>query len=95
MAKSLLPLGGFRCVGRAARPLFALQDAMIFQMRQLEAHCRTLWTWRRARGGRMCSYWIISSWQEHGCSPCGPFNACRAGGCNATSKGHEAMVRAV
>ena len=33
MAKSLLPLGGFRCVGRAARPLFARPDAMLFQMR--------------------------------------------------------------
>ena len=33
MAKSLLPLGGFRCVGRAARPLFVRPDAMLFQMR--------------------------------------------------------------
>ena len=37
MAKSLLPLGGFRCVGRSARPLFARPEAMLFQMRQLEA----------------------------------------------------------
>ena len=44
MAKSLLPLGGFRCVGRAARPLFTRPDAMLFQMRQLEEHCRALWT---------------------------------------------------
>ena len=51
MAKSLLPLGGFRCVGRAARPLFARPDAMLFQMRQLEAHCRALWTRRLARPG--------------------------------------------
>ena len=40
MAKSLLPLGGFRCVGRAARPLFARPAVMLFRMRQLEAHCR-------------------------------------------------------
>ena len=51
MAKSFLPLGGFRCVGRAARPLFARPDAMLFQMRQLEAHCRALWTRRLARPG--------------------------------------------
>ena len=51
MAKSLLPLGGFRCVGRAARPLFAHPDAMLFQMRHPEAHCRALWTWRRAQPG--------------------------------------------
>ena len=51
MAKSLLPLGGFRCVGRAARPLFARPDAMQFQMRQLEAHRRALWTRRLARLG--------------------------------------------
>ena len=38
MAKSLLPLGGFRCVGRATRPLFACPAIMLFQMRQLEAH---------------------------------------------------------
>ena len=46
-----LPLGGFRCVGRAACPLFARPDAMLFLMRQLEAHCRALWTWRLARPG--------------------------------------------
>ena len=48
MAKSLLPLGGFRCVERAVRPLFARPDAMLFQMRHLEAHCRALWTRRLA-----------------------------------------------
>ena len=51
MAKSLLPLGGFRCVGRSARPLFARPEAMLFQMRQLEAHCRALWARRLARPG--------------------------------------------
>ena len=51
MAKSLLPLGGFRCVGRAARPLFPRPDAMLFQMRKLEVHCRALWTRRLARPG--------------------------------------------
>ena len=49
MAESLLPLGGFRCVGRAARPLFACPDAMLVQMRQLEAHCHALWKRRLAR----------------------------------------------
>ena len=51
MAKSLLPLGGFRCVGRSARPLFARPEVMQFQMRQLEAHCRALWARRLARPG--------------------------------------------
>ena len=51
MAKSLLLLGGFRCVGRAARPLFARPDAMLLHMRQLEAHCHALWTRRLARPG--------------------------------------------
>ena len=51
MAKSLLLLGGFRCVGRAARPLLARPDAMLFQMRQLEAHCCALWTRRLVRPG--------------------------------------------
>ena len=51
MAKSLLPLGGFRCVGRAARPLFARPAVMLLQMRVLEAHCRELWTRRLARPG--------------------------------------------
>ena len=51
MAISLLPLGIFRCVGRAARPLFARPDAILFQMRQLEAHCRTLLTQPLARPG--------------------------------------------
>ena len=52
MEKSLLPLGGFRCVGRSARPLFACPAAMLFQMRQLEAHCGELWMRRLARPGR-------------------------------------------
>ena len=51
MAKSLPPLGGFRGVGWAARPLFARPATMLFQMRQLEAHCRELWTRRLARPG--------------------------------------------
>ena len=42
---------GFRCVGRSERPLFACPPAMLFQMRQLEAHCRELWTWRLERPG--------------------------------------------
>ena len=42
MAKSLLPRGGFRYVGRAARSLFARTDAMLFQMRQLEALLRAM-----------------------------------------------------
>ena len=41
-------------------------------------------------GGRMCSYWITSPRQDQGRSPCGPFSACRAGGCSATGKGQEA-----
>ena len=48
MAKSLVPLGGLRCVGRAARPLFARPAVMLFQMRLVEAHCRELWTQRLA-----------------------------------------------
>ena len=52
MAKSLLPLGGFRCVGRSARPLLACPAAMLFQMRHPEAHCRELWMRRLARPGR-------------------------------------------
>ena len=51
MAKSLLPLGGVTFVGRAACPLFARPDAMLFQMRQLEAHCRALWMWCLAQPG--------------------------------------------
>ena len=49
MAKSLLPLGGFSCVGRGTCPLFARPDAMLFQMRHPEAQCRVLWMWRLAR----------------------------------------------
>ena len=51
MATSLLPLGGFGCVGRAARPVFVRPDAMLLKMRQLEAHCRALWMRRLARLG--------------------------------------------
>ena len=42
MAKSHLLLRGFRCVGGggAVHPLFAHPDTMLFQMRQLQAHCR-------------------------------------------------------
>ena len=69
MAKSLLPLWGFRCVGRAARPLFARPNAL---------YGRGAWRGRE-RGGRMCFYWITSPRQDQGCSPCGPFSACRAG----------------
>ena len=61
MDKFLLPQGGFSCVGRAVRPLFARPDAMLFLMHQQEAHCRALWTQRgREQGSRMCSYWIAS-----------------------------------
>ena len=52
MANSLVPLGGFGFLGRSARPLFACPAAMLFQMRQLEAHCRELWMRRLARPGR-------------------------------------------
>ena len=51
MAKALIPPGGFRCVGRAGGPLFARPDAMLFQMCQLEAHRRALWTRRLAQPG--------------------------------------------
>ena len=51
MAKSPLPLVGFKCVGRVARPLFARPDAILFRMRQVEAPCRALWTRRLARPG--------------------------------------------
>ena len=51
MAKSILPLGGHRCVGRAAWPLLACPDAMLLQMRQLEAHCQERWVRRLARPG--------------------------------------------
>ena len=90
MAKSLLLLGGFKCVKRVVCPLFARPDAMVFLMRQPEAHCCAL----RTRGGKTCSYWITSPRQDQGCSPCGPFSACRAGGCNATGKGQEAVAQA-
>ena len=42
----------------------------------------------------MCSYWITSPRHDQGCSPCGPFSACRAGKCSATSTGQEAGARA-
>ena len=76
MAKSLLPLGGFRCVGRAVRPLFARPDAMLFQMRQLEAHCRALWTRRLARPGvgrRDAFLWDYLPLAGPGLQPLRPF----------------------
>ena len=93
MTKSLLPLGGFKCVGRAAHPL----------LRTRTPCCSKCANWRRTtvryghgreRCSRMCSRWITSPRQDHGRSPCGPFSACRAGGCSATGKGHEAGARA-
>ena len=50
--------------------------------------------WRgRERGDRTCSSWITSPRQDQDSSPCGPFNACRAGGCSATGAGPEAGTR--
>ena len=86
MAKSLLPLGGFRCVGRAARPLFARPDAMLFQMRQLEAHCRALWTRRLARPGAGRQDVFLLDYLPP---------PCRAGRCSAAGMGPEAGARAV
>ena len=42
----------------------------------------------------MRSYWITCPRQDQGRSPCGPFSALCAGGCNATGKGQEAGAQA-
>ena len=51
-----LATGGFRCVGRVARPLFACPAVMPSRMRQFEAHCQEPWTRRLAR--------TRAGWQE-------------------------------
>ena len=52
LCNALVPLGGYRCMGRTERPVFACRQAMQEHMRRLEMHCRALWARRLARPGR-------------------------------------------
>ena len=52
LCNALVPLGGYRCMGRTERPVFACRQAMQEHMRRLEVHCRALWARRLARPGR-------------------------------------------
>ena len=47
MCASLVPLGGFRNMGRTERPVFACRPDMRQHMQQLQQHCLELWTRRR------------------------------------------------
>ena len=49
LCNALVPLGGYRCMGRTERPVFACRQAM---HGRLEVHCRALWARRLARPGR-------------------------------------------
>ena len=52
LCNALVPLGGYRCMGRTERPVFACRQAMQEHMCRLEVHCRALWARRLARPGR-------------------------------------------
>ena len=52
LCNALVPLGGYKCMGRTERPVFACRQAMQEHMRRLEVHCRALWARRLARPGR-------------------------------------------
>ena len=52
LCNALVPFGGYKCMGRTERPVFACRPAMQEHMRRLEAHCRALWARRLARPGR-------------------------------------------
>ena len=54
MCASVVPLGGFRSMGRTERRVFACRPDMRQHMQQLQLHCLELWTCRllTPRGGR-------------------------------------------
>ena len=52
LCNALVPFGGYKCMGRTERPVFACRPAMQEHMRRLEVHCRALWARRLARPGR-------------------------------------------
>ena len=52
LCTSLVPLGGYRCLGRMVWPVFACRLAMKRHVCRLEEHCRALWARRLARQGR-------------------------------------------
>ena len=51
MWASLVPLGGFRSMGRTERPVFACRLDMPRHMQQLQQHCLELWTRRLSNPG--------------------------------------------
>ena len=52
LCNALVPFGGYKCMGRTERPVFACHQAMQEHMRRLEVHCRAPWVRRLARPGR-------------------------------------------
>ena len=52
LCNALVPFGGYKCMGRTERSVFACRPAMQEHMRRLEVHCRALWARRLARPGR-------------------------------------------
>ena len=52
LCNALVPFGGYKCMGRTERPVFACRQDMQEHMRRLEVHCRALWARRLARPGR-------------------------------------------
>ena len=51
LCNTLVPFGGYKCMGRTETPVFVCRQAMQDRMRRLEVHCKALWG-RLARPGR-------------------------------------------
>ena len=52
LGNALVPFGGYKCMGRMERPVFACRQAMQRHMRRLKVHYTSLWSRRLARPGR-------------------------------------------
>ena len=52
LCNTLVPFGGYKCMGRTERSMFVCREAMQEHMRRLEVHCGALWARRLARPGR-------------------------------------------
>ena len=83
MCASLVPLGGFRNMGRTERPLFACRPDMRQHMQQLQQHCLELWTgWLSTSGASHKDYFLAGYLPRRpgGGPPARPYKIGRARG---------------
>ena len=81
MCASLVPMGGFRSMGRTERPVFACRPGMRLHMQQLQQHCLELWSrWLSTPGAGRKDYFLTGYLPRRrgGGAPARPYDIVRA-----------------